>query len=65
MKGKIFTTALALAALALVLVLGLLAGRTVVSVSRISMSLKQLNLLAGLHHHSSLNLSKAASSTIE
>ena len=40
MKGRTFTTALALAALALGM-LGLLARRTVVSVSRISMNLKQ------------------------
>ena len=61
MKGKTFTTALALAALALVLVLGHLAGQTVVSVSRIGMSLKQLDLLAGLHRRINLDLGKEAS----
>ena len=61
MKGKTCTTALALAALALVLVLGLVARRTVVSVSRIGMSLEELDLLAGLHRRISLDLSKEAS----
>ena len=64
MKGKIFATALALAALALVLIPGLVAQRTVVLVSRIGMSLEELNLLAGLHRQSSLgslDLSKEAS----
>ena len=61
MKGTTFTTALALAALALVLVLGLVARRTVVSVSRIGMSLEELDLLAGLHRRISLDLSKEAS----
>ena len=59
MKGKTFTTALALAALALGM-LGLLARRTVVSVSRISMSLKELDLV-GLHRRIRLDLSKKAS----
>ena len=59
MKGKTFTTALALAALALG-ILGLLARRTVVSVSRIGVRLKQL-LLVGLHRRISLDLSKEAS----
>ena len=61
MKGTTFTTALALAALALVLVLGLVARRTVVLVSRIGMSLEELDLLARLHRRSSLDLSKEAS----
>ena len=61
MKGKTCTTALALAALALVLVLGLVARRTVVLVSRIGMSLEELDLLARLHRRSSLDLSKEAS----
>ena len=59
MKGKTLTTALALAAHALGM-LGLLAQRTVVSVSRIGMSMKQLNLLAGFHRRISLDLSKEA-----
>ena len=45
MKGKTFTTALVLAALALVLIPGLVVRRTVVSVSRIGMSLEEPNLL--------------------
>ena len=60
MKWKTFATALALAALALVLIPGLVARRTVVSVSRISVSLEELDSLAGLHHRSSLDLSKEA-----
>ena len=61
-KGKTFTTALALAALALaLLVLGPPARRTVVSVSRIDLSPEELDLLAGLHRRSSLDLSKEAS----
>ena len=51
MKGKTFATALALAALALVLILGLVARRTVMSVSRINMSLKELDLLASPSPH--------------
>ena len=50
MKGKTFTAALALEALALGM-LELLARRTVVAVSRISMSLDELDLLASLHRH--------------
>ena len=61
MKGKTFATALALALAALVLVLGLVARRTIVSVGRIGMILKQLDLLAGLHRRISLDLSKEAS----
>ena len=60
MKGKTCTTALALAALALVLVLGLVARRTVVLVSRIGMSLEELDLLARLHRRITLDLSKEA-----
>ena len=40
---------------------GLVARRTVVSVSRIGMGLEELDLLAGLHCRSSLDLSKEAS----
>ena len=60
MEGKTFTTALALAALA-VGMLGLLARRTVGSVSRIGMSLKELDLLGGLHRRISPDLSKESS----
>ena len=60
MKGKTFAIALALAALALVLIPGL-ARRTIVLVSRIGMSLEELDLLVGLHRCSSLDLSKEAS----
>ena len=60
MRGKAFATALALAALALGM-LGLLARRTIVPVSRIGISLKQLDLLAGLHRRGSLDLSKKTS----
>ena len=59
-KGKTFTTALTLAVLAL-LVLGPLARRTVVSVSCIGMSLKELDLLASVHRRKSLDVSKEAS----
>ena len=58
MKGKTFTAALALATLALLLGFGV--RRTVVSVSCIGMSLEKLDLLAGLHRCSSLDLSKEA-----
>ena len=57
MKGKTFTTAPALAVLGM---LGLRAQQTVVLVSRTGMSLKQLDLLVGLHRRISLNLSKEA-----
>ena len=56
-KGNTFTTTLALAALALGM-LGLLARRAIVSVSRINMSLKEIDLLAGLHRCIRLDLSK-------
>ena len=62
MKGKTFTTVLAVAAVAIaLLVLGTPAQRTVVSASRIGMGVEELDLLVGLHRCSSLDVSKEAS----